>query len=450
MAQSNRLTKRIALPAVLATRDPTVGKDGILTNCYSEESKTKKRIVKRPGIEFKSNLGGNCVGQGAYYFVNVPVFIACDELHVNLPPRLEGVVGTGQAGNVSILGSTVTICPRDWQFGTSTYPNGNMDWRWSTWTGSVFVVAPHNSYDVIVSSDGLVWTVLTLASPPGNHRVTGAYGLIAWTGYRIVVPGTRGTGSVSQGTFIGYHSVDLSDVDGLSWTMEDLPLPTFGPVTIEPSTGYGPSSMAASGPWVCIIYRHVVLGIAVDALSIYSLTDGLTWSAGTTLPGSHSNWFGIGGARVDLGADPGFVAVGYNSDLAASGMGSGWFPGYLPLVAGWDCVCHNGTIWIALSDNTYSAWSTNGITWTLGSTIPLTYYGGGWAQAIWVAEVGAFYALSHRSQMMITSRDGITWKVVSSECDYLPGGTWSGLSSNGSVLVITQTGYQQSATGIIP
>jgi len=79
----------------------------LLTNCYAETGPDAERIVKRPGTALRANLGGDCPGQGAFFFAGGPVFIVCDELFTELPPAevnvaLSGVEATGAVGTMFV------------------------------------------------------------------------------------------------------------------------------------------------------------------------------------------------------------------------------------------------------------------------------------------------------------------------------------------------------------
>lgn len=87
-------TKRIPLSTILATRDASVDKDGLLVNCYAEQGPDAKRIVKRPGLSLFANLAGPlCPGQGAFFFIGGPVFVTCDTLYTNISPTPPCVLG---------------------------------------------------------------------------------------------------------------------------------------------------------------------------------------------------------------------------------------------------------------------------------------------------------------------------------------------------------------------
>lgn len=76
--------KRIPLPSHLATRDSTLGKDGILKNFYEESTPLGEMIVKRPG-QANSIALGPCVAQGSTFFNGNDYFICSNVVYVNPP-----------------------------------------------------------------------------------------------------------------------------------------------------------------------------------------------------------------------------------------------------------------------------------------------------------------------------------------------------------------------------
>lgn len=106
-----RQTKRVMLAAKLATRDASLSKGGLLTNCYSEPSPKGTRVIKRPGFELEGVIGVDCVGQGAINWYGRTIIIGCDTLYDQQIVGLQAQVGLANIGNGSdtVAGDTGSI-----------------------------------------------------------------------------------------------------------------------------------------------------------------------------------------------------------------------------------------------------------------------------------------------------------------------------------------------------
>lgn len=82
-------TTRFPLTAILANRDSTVTKDGLLVNCYEEKTPIGDMVVKRPGLEFYTNYGLGCA-QGAISFNGQMLIVMRDQYGVVTPAAADG------------------------------------------------------------------------------------------------------------------------------------------------------------------------------------------------------------------------------------------------------------------------------------------------------------------------------------------------------------------------
>lgn len=338
-------TRRLSLPSVLASRDATGNKDGLLTNCYCEKTPIGDMIVKRPGYAVQGNTGTGCA-QGAVTFNGQALFIKGDAIQSNFqpfasgtgwtgatsPPKPTNGVGLGSNGGgmlVSLGGALYALDGRD-----------NLD-------GSVGVYKSTNN--------GATWATIA-TSVPWGASVTPVQAAVAYGGRMYIIATT---------------TTDVwSSVDGIAWTK------TCAAITLT-TTIFTSNLIVHNGLMYAFFGRLVASGGARG--EVYSSPDGVAWTSQTT----SAAWagrirFGAHSYNGNLYVSAGIAAANLNDVWKSTDNGVTWTQitaaAAFSIRSGPGSLTYAGKMWIlggtAVSD-VYS--STDGITWTLVTA------GAGWA-----------------------------------------------------------------------
>lgn len=362
-------TKRIPLPSVLATRDATVGKDGLLTNCYVEKGPDAIRVVKRPGYTLRANIGdAACPGQGAFFFVGGPVFIVCDTLVVGLPAPTPP--------------PPAACDPASWSLQDASDPNA---WVAITFGLGLFVAVANRGVSgedvghlIMTSPDGFTWTERATSLTAG---VADEWNDICFGGGRFVAVAENG----------GPGRVMFSD-DAITWT-------------------YVTSAATTTTQWDAVAHgggRFVAVGVFNGGADTMHSVDGLTWSSLDSGIEHGTNWQDI----CTSGAL--FVSVG-RSDVAGtivrySGNGITW-TGTTTGVPNnqWNSVCFGLGLFVAVASSGAGnrvMTSPDGIAWTARvSAADAPWNGVTFADGVFVA-VG-----DSSTPIIMISFDGIVWET---------------------------------------
>jgi hypothetical protein len=195
-------------------------------------------------------------------------------------------------------------------------------------------------------------------------------------------------------------------------------------------------------PPVDTAYSVAVGGLESLSTASYT-TDGVTWASNTIASGVWVSVAWNGTVFCAVGAELGFLGGG--GKIATSPNGITWTVRTGPVVPGegWTKIRYNGTIFCAISyPGNVSATSPDGITWTPG-TPPTVFdpvigsslgYCLEWSGSFWCALGTSGFANTPTG--WATSTDGLTWTVGSTGIG-LPanlgtGAIWSWLAWNGS------------------
>jgi len=413
------------------------------------------------------------------------------------------VIGINAANYASNLGPIGNVTITGGSNGQVLSTNGNGTLTWSTVDTSNAANANYSAYagNITVSAQPNITSLGTLSGLTSNGTVNftnasnvslGAVGNVKITGgSNAQVLTTDGSGSLSWATpaaggnasyVTGQFAVFAAGPPdntwlktGLSYNSNSYPslAPIFASYTANNSAtstawGWGntPSIFYGGGRYIGIEASSVAPGAKRTKYS----TDGVTWTAGDTLPnitaGQWSNfitWNGSvffvvnygTGSRIAATSPDGVtwtqrtlpVVVGNNGWYSVTSLGSTlvaaeytstgtttqvatstdngatWTTGTIPFTTV-GFVSGNNTMVIAAKENsTLSAYSTNGTTWTQGGTLPTSVI---WTGAAWN---GKYWMMSNRtgaSTIAAKSFDGISWYAVSLPADITFRMSWSG------------------------
>ena len=376
-------TERMPLAAILATRDATTDKDGLLTNCYEEQTPLGTMIIKRPGLRTISNLGLGCA-QGAISFNGEALFIKSDKVYQDFTFTPGGAAWTSAAANPftgARVGSTMV-----------------------SFNGFLWLIGGGRSTtlfaDVWRSVDGTSWTQVTAN---GGFGARAFHGCVVFAGKLWIFGGAK-TLSVSN-TYTGPSNDVWNSTDGVTWTQVTAAAgwsarSQFGYCAMESQfvvAGGFDGSTEKNDVWVTsngVTWTAVTAAAAWTArrgLSLVEQDNTLYVIAGEPVGGAYSGeddvWnSGDGGATwTQVTGAAGFSARAYQAALSFAGnlwvmggaAGAGattvndvWYSTNGGLAwtqataaAGWGvranmaAAVHNDTMWVALGGTVNSSFS---------------------------------------------------------------------------------------------
>ena len=215
---------RIPLASVLASRDATMQKDGLQTNCYREQGPEGEKIVKRPGLYTVANVGIGCA-QGSITFDGNPVIIQQDTLYEYIPGGWMNTSGSF-SGIFSMVGFGTTLFAIS---DTNVYSSTDLGHTWSTlgappwptdtplhgamkaqaavaFNAAIYVAVQTSSgYTIWTTTNGISWTKTATITPPNVAIIIGLV-VLGSTAYLI-------TGSASNNDLV------YSSTNGNTWTL---------------------------------------------------------------------------------------------------------------------------------------------------------------------------------------------------------------------------------------
>lgn len=156
-----------------------------------------------------------------------------------------------------------------------------------------------------------------------------------------------------------------------------------------------PQSAPVAASWTGVAYGNGAWASVAQNGSTAYTTNGTTWYSGTALPSAYTWW------DVTYG-NGAFVAVSQNTSSVITAS-----PAINSATANWIDVATNGTIWVAISVSGQTSYSSNGITWNIGGTLPTAT---GWYDVTYGN--GVFVAISQKTtggSISAYSTNGITW-----------------------------------------
>lgn len=233
-----RQIKRVQLTAKLSTRDATLSKGGLLTNCYSEKTSKVEQVVKRPGFSFQGVWGNACQAQGAFFWNGRLLFVGCDTLWDQKYLAMKGNVAMKSPGGSP--GDSGSISP-------SPQPAaGNLIWRMENngkivqyttlgaATGKVATVSGAQNIDMIFAH-GQIWA---LSAPlAGTTLILERIDPVTLTNSLVINTGSFGSGeyglaATANGAMIGWNDgthidIRIFDSAGAPAFSDLLPLANF-------------------------------------------------------------------------------------------------------------------------------------------------------------------------------------------------------------------------------
>lgn len=238
-------TKRLPLNQILATRDSAVTKDGLLRNCYKEESPLGPQIVKRPGFSLSASLGVGCA-QGGITYDSQAIWVVSDTLKV-----------TGGAGVPVLSSFTAATSPPKPSNGSSvgTAKAGSLV---SHSDGNLYSIGGRDNLDTTVSvyksiDNGTSWTTV---STPWTTTIFPAYNTAVSFGGNLYMVGVNSTRGV-------YRSID----NGVNWTLLTADLAGGG----------------LRSPVAVITHNNQIYALLTqdnaNTPQIWSSSDGASWAA---------------------------------------------------------------------------------------------------------------------------------------------------------------------------
>ena len=232
-------------------------------------------------------------------------------------------------------------------------------------------VAVSDQGSALASTDGVTWTPITLMSSNVATDHLNARAITHLNNTYVAV------GSVSPTPYSTSSGAAATSTDGVTWTMA--------------------STTAVTTPMHGVIAGTRFVGLG-ESGQLYSSTNGLTWSALTTLNGVQTLNAGVyAGGR--------YLAVGDAGYIAASADSVAWQAGQVVVVGGAGVNLHGvtwtGTLYVAVGDNGAIATSPDGVHW-----LPRTSAFSGTLRSV-AASGGEIVIVG--DQGIETSEDGITW-----------------------------------------
>jgi len=241
-------TKRLELSQILATRDSTVSKDGLLSNCYRENTPLGPMIVKRAGYSIRDSFGVGCA-QGGITYDGEAVWVIDDEL------------ATGGAG-IPVLGgfSAATTPPKPTAGSSVGTAHGSY---LVSHGGNLFAIGGRDNGDTQISvykslNNGTSWSTISTpwtSTAIGNNGSASSNSQLAVSfGGKIYALGITASRAVQ------------SSPDGVAWTQETADLSGGGTLFSQ----------------ALIIHNSLLyafLSSASGAFQIWSSSNGATWLA---------------------------------------------------------------------------------------------------------------------------------------------------------------------------
>lgn len=321
--------------------------------------------------------------------------------------------------------------------GTTLYSTDGVSWsnssgattnqlKWVIWSGSIFV-AVGASGTILTSTNGTSWTVQT-----SNTTVT--INQVAWSGTEFVAcrnggfqrstDGTTWTSVTATGNWVSVKwdgtqfialtstAVVATSADGTSWTTQNAGITSEGLSFIE--TAFG-------SQWI----------IGVNLL-LESTTNFTSYSINSYITTLYSGTYSSGLDRIVIVGSGGSVlysddaAVTWN--LAKANTSSN--------VTQRDVIFGNSE-YLLVGSNTYSAKSSDGISWTASSTSSTDFYGVVWDGTQYVAVGTDFSAISATGLVWSkTTQTGISFQKIAWSPDL---SLYAAVASSTGAQVLTST-----------
>lgn len=241
-----------------------------------------------------------------------------------------------------------------------------------------------------------------IASQLANVQITNnTIGTTSGTGLDLILsPDQTGIGTwiAISGDTIASSSFALLEVSNTTYTDTLQTAPT-------------------SSSWIGVAYGNGAWASVSQTGQTAYTTNGTTWYSGSALPSNYT-WLDI---TYGNGT---FVAVSQNTTTAIS-----LSPSTNSVTTNWNSIASNGTIWVAIAQSGATSYSSNGITWTIGGTLPTAT---AWYDVTYAN--GYFVAVSQKTSgasISAYSTNGVTWTT---------GGT---MGSTGQFLTVATNGSGQ-------
>ncbi len=268
---------------------------------------------------------------------------------------------TGYANNQKVIGTLMSIEKPEWITGTMP---ANTSWSSICYGAGKFVAVGPN-VNPVYSTDGINWST-------SNIETNGPWSSVCYGAGKFIA--------------VDRHSAIAYSLDGINWTFDSL-----GPIT---------------GNWNSVCYYDsgfevIGQGGSDESDPAYS-EDGINWGPDSSLFYA-KNWsLAYGNGTL--------VAVGdYSLECGAiyskSGTYYGFSEAHLTKNKNWSSVCYGNGKFVAVEkDGNTSAYSEDGISWTL-TEMPTS---SGWGSVCYGN--GKFIATSFTQGLFAYSMDGVNWR----------------------------------------
>ncbi len=233
-------SKRFPLASILAPRNNSTAKDGILANCYHESTPTGEAIVKRPGYSVHDSFGVGCA-QGGITYNGEAIWVIADQLV------------TGEAGIPVLPGfSAATTPPKPTAGSSATAKGGYL----VSHLGALYSIGGRNNGDTTISvyksvDNGTSWST---ASTPWTTTVMQDVNVAASLGALMYAGGVVTTRGI------------YSSPDGVTWTLRTTDLAGGGIADFHGMIAHNNK-------------LYALLTFSVAAPQIWSSSNGITWVA---------------------------------------------------------------------------------------------------------------------------------------------------------------------------
>ena len=274
----------------------------------------------------------------------------------------------------------------------------------NSFNDTITVTRSSSSGNIYYSTNGITWNYTSVLAAPNNGpyvfgrtsgKTAGGQDITVATGYQ--------GGSSLAGLAYSYN--------GTTWVAGSMPYTTTSNITYN-AVAFGSNSSTKDSRFVAVAYGGYYTNPSASESSAYSV-DGVTWNV-ATLPSSQI-WTGIAFSGNN------FVAVSKNSNIGAiSTDGITWTSRTLSENQSWEDVAattQNYTFKTAvpvpaqpvtavtLGDSSTSAFTTDGTTWSSGTSI----IGGTWTDGL--HDSSKFIAVGPNSANVIYSTNGVSWQL---------------------------------------